>query len=207
MDCSTNMSSESSILDAQWASLSNEWMAQTSSSLDEVTKIAQKAFENTKTSTIQLFNKLQDKISCTELPPLIAKVHSLGTDIEKIFNIAGCLPWLGVLSGTVRSFVGQVQTTLGIALTTLSELGLIFGKLSKVNTELISKWKILSKLGIELTVHGCLNTIRGTGEMLIGTYTLGLGNMALILPNLSNNHNFAPYFPYGSITHPSSLNE
>lgn len=189
-----------SAIDANWHSLTTGWVEKSSISINEVFEIAQKAFNNTKESGILLFSQLKDRIRETPLAPIINKTHSICNDIEKIFNIAGSTPWVGFLSGTIRTVFGYSQIISGIALTAISELGLMIANISKTDIALIPKWQILSKLGIEFTIHGCLNIIRGTGEAMIGTYTFGLGNILLTLPNLSSERNFAPYFPYGSIT-------
>lgn len=200
MSSAVSSDSDTEIIDSQWISFANHWIASSSVSVNQVIEVAQKAFQNTKNSTVIAFHALQDKVAKTALSPVMEQIQSICTDVEKIFNIAGCTPWIGVLSGTMRVLFGQAETIAGVALAAISEVGLLITTVTKSDATLISKWGVLSKLGIELTIHGCLNIMRGTGELLIGNYTLGLGNVILLIPNLSNQRNFAPYFPYGSIT-------
>lgn len=186
--------------DVKWASLSNQLFTHSSEGISKVSNIGYAALKNTRNVGINLFNHVQEKIIATPLSPFIEKVNSLGIDLEKIFNIGGCLPWLGILSGSLRIVFGKTQAIGGIALTIFSEIGLGVSNLSKVDPNLLPKWQTLSKFGAELTIHGCLNVIRGTGEVLIGTYSFGLGNVVLIIPNLVSERNFGPYFSYGSLT-------
>lgn len=186
----------------------HELLKTPSASVMQVLAIARNALANTKNFGVLLFNGLQDRVQTTPLSPLILKINIICTDVEKIFNIAGSTPWIGFLAGTVQSIAGQVQAIAGIALMVISELSLIFAEISRVDLNLnikidpkvVDKWQLLSKLGMELTIHGCLNAIRGTGVALLCSYTFGLGNVILLIPNLSRARNFAPYFEYGTIT-------
>lgn len=191
---------DQSISGAKWDSLKSGWISHSSVILSHVVQVAQNALVNTKETGQYLFNHLQNKVRTVPLTPIIKKINTVCTDVEKIFNIGSSTPWIGFLSGTLRAVLGQVQAVVGIALTTISQVGLIIASLSKAETALVAKWQNISKLGIELTIHGCLNFIRGIGEALIGKYTFGLGNIVLIAPNTMFDRGFTPYFAYGSIT-------
>ncbi|HEV8051017.1 MAG TPA: hypothetical protein VGP47_00870 [Parachlamydiaceae bacterium] len=186
----------------------HELLKSHSVSIVHIFTIAQSALKNTKNFSIHLFNSLQDRVFKTPLSPIIGKINSVCTDVEKILNIAGSTPWMGFLFGTLQSVLGQAEAVAGISLMIISELSLIFAEISRVDLNLgikiepkaVNKWQILSKFGMELTIHGCLNAIRGTGVALICSYTFGLGNVVLLFPNLSRGRNFSPYFEYGTIT-------
>lgn len=162
-----------------------------------VAKIAFHAFTNA-VSTI--FQRVQRHIETINLAHTIQEVNKLFTDAEKIFNIVACIPILGVLSSTVRGFLGQVQALCGVGIAAISEVGKLMTSNKGEEYHLKQKWEVLSQFGLEFAVHGCLNTLRGTFEAGIGTYTLGMGNILLLVPNMANNRNFNPYLPYGIIT-------
>lgn len=188
--------------------LTHDLLKTSSFSITQIIKIAQSALNNTKNFGVLLFNGIQDRVHTTSITPIINNINSLSTDVEKILNIAGSAPWIGFLAGTVQSLAGQAQAIAGIAIMIISELSLIFAEISradlnlkiKIDPKVVIKWQILSKLGMELTIHGCLNAIRGTGVALLCSYTFGLGNVILLIPNLSRGRNFSPYFEYGTVT-------
>jgi hypothetical protein len=171
-------------------------------SLSKILEIAHKALKNTQETSFYLFDKVQHILRTTPLSPIFENIHKACMDLEKIFNIGGCVPCLGLLSGTFRILFGQAQVVCGVVISVFCEMNLVIINFSKkTDFTILSKWQILSKLGTEITIHGCLNILRGMGETLIGSYSLGIGNICLIAPNLLCERNFNPYFPYGSMTH------
>ncbi|MEI8366699.1 MAG: hypothetical protein WCF65_09820 [Parachlamydiaceae bacterium] len=154
------------------------------------------ALYDLKTSSSKLFEELQEKVVITPLPPVIAGINKVCHQVERIFNIMSCLPALGILSGSVRTVLGKVQAISGLAVITISEVGRFVADKTTTNKELVKKWTVLSQFGLQHLVHGTLNVLRGTAEMLVGSYTGGLGNIPLFIPNIINGRNFTPYYDY-----------
>lgn len=163
--------------------------------INRAVEIAINALNNIKQSGIFLFNQLEKRVIIYPLQPVVREIGILFTRIERVFNCAGSAPWISSLSGPLRILFGQAQVTSGIALILLSEVGKISVQLSQKDSSFVSKWKSLSALGVDLTIHGCLNIIRGTGETLISKYTFGVGNIFLLL--VTREDDFAPHFAYG----------
>jgi hypothetical protein len=118
--------------------------------------------------------------------------HTLN-NIERGFNVAGSIPFVGAWSGLARAPLGQAQFITGIA---LSVVGLIGSKVSNNNLH----WKKITQIGVEHILHGLLNTIRGIVEFILGI-TL-MGSFVMLLPNLINEDKFSPFFKYGSLEQP-----
>lgn len=150
----------------------------------------------------EIFNKIRDIVVVTALRLYITAINQTGTDVEKIFNILNSMPFFALLFGPLRVVAGKIQTLTGALLAGLGELGAFIGRQTGAPPELMHKWNTISKLGLEHIIHGSLNVLRGSGESLIAGYTMGLANMLLFVPNLSNNRNFAPYFTYGTLVDP-----
>jgi len=181
-------------------SMTNDLVTNSSITFSHIVAIANQAFHDLKNISHELFQKLEKQVIATKISASILVINKIYTDIEKIFNITGCIPGIGILSGSFRVILGKLQTITGIAIVATSELGQFLATRAGMDNLLINKWKILSQFGLEHILHGCLNVLRGTGEMLIGQYTMGLGNLPLIIPNLINGRNFNPYFSYGALT-------
>lgn len=154
------------------------------------------ALHDLKTTSSNLFHRLQEQVIVTAIPPLTTSTYKVCHEIERIFNIAGCIPGLGILAGSIRTILGRVQAITGLAIVAISEVGRFLASQTSSNKELVKKWEDLSQFGLTHLVHGTLNVLRGTGEMLVGSYTMGLGNAPLLIPNLINRRNFTPYYDY-----------
>lgn len=150
----------------------------------------------------ELFSKIRDLVVVTALRPYISSVNQTGTDAEKIFNILNNMPFFALLFGPLRIISGQLQVIAGTIFAGMGELGYFIGNQTGAPQDLMHKWQMISKLGLEHMIHGCLNILRGTGEAFIASYTMGIANVFLFVPNLSNNRNFAPYFTYGTLIDP-----
>jgi hypothetical protein len=166
----------------------------------QILSTAQSALKTLKDTGSDWFDYVQHKVIVTEIPQLIASTNKACSDVERGFNIAGCIPGFGILSGAVRTLIAKAQVIIGIEIKALSELGKFFAKQTSEEGDLNNKWDTLSRFGLEHILHGCLNIMIGTGEVLAGSYTLGLGNVVFLAPNLINNRNFMPYFAYGRLT-------
>lgn len=118
--------------------------------------------------------------------------HTLNS-VERAFNVAGSIPFVGAWSGLARAPLGQAQFITGIA---LSVVGFIGSKTSRDSL----KWKKVTEVGVEHILHGLLNTIRGIVEFLLGI-TL-MGSFVMLLPNLINEDKFSPFFKYGCLEQP-----
>lgn len=179
--------------------LNADLVAQAAATSKHVLSTAHSALNTLRETTCEWFDFIQRKVIVTEIPQLIASTNKACSDIERGFNIGGCIPGFGILSGTVRKLLAIGQVIVGVAITALSELGRFIAKQTS-KEDLSDKWEMLSRFGLEHILHGCLNIMIGTGEVLAGSYTLGLGNVVFLAPNLINNRNFMPYFAYGSLT-------
>lgn len=152
----------------------------------------------------QGFDHLRQKVGALSLKPIIATTNILGTDIEKIFNVVSCLPFLGMIGSAIRVVCGKVQIIAGLALSSIAEVGLFLER--KENESVLrGKWLVLSKLGLEQVLHGCLNVLRGTGETILSSYTFGVGNVFLLAPNMCNKREFNPYLEYGTLVSPKDV--
>jgi membrane-bound ClpP family serine protease len=113
------------------------------------------------------------------------------TNIEKGFNIAGSIPVVSFFSGAIRAIAGKIQGVVGA-------IFFVMGLASYMVTN-DSRWIPLINLGSELVIHGALNVLRGVGEAMLCVTTL-VGNIMLLVPNMSKEDMFSPYFDYGSFT-------
>jgi len=146
------------------------------------------------------FSYLQKKIASISLRPIIASINSVATDVEKIFNVVACLPFIGGFGGSLRAIIGHVQIAAGVVIASIAEIGLFVENRKEGESPLRHKWQTLSKLGTEHTIHGCLNVLRGLGETAFATVTpFGLGNVVLLVPNMCNKREFNPFFEYGTL--------
>ena len=171
-------------------------IAETTETASHIYSAAKSAFNNLKVGSTSLYNYLQRQIEEIDIDAVNEKSKKSFADAEKIFNMAECLPVIGWLSGSIRTVLGQIQMISGIALTALSEIGKYMSSDKDNETPIKRKWDSLSKIGIEMTIHGSFNTIRGTITATIGGYTFGAGNLLLIVPNIINQRNFSAYYNY-----------
>ena len=113
------------------------------------------------------------------------------TNVEKVFNVAECIPIVGIVSSALRFVLAKVQLAVGIIFLTL---GLVLTLLSQNQRQ--HSWV---KLGVEHIMHGILNGIRGSLTFALGMYTYGIGNIICLVPNLIIKPTFSPVLRYGSI--------
>ncbi len=163
---------------------------------------------NTLTNKVQVnakeaFEKLQYRLDTASLEPIFAFINRNCTEVEKIFNVVSCIPFIGVIGSAVRMIAGKIQLIAGIILAGVAQIGVLVESRKEGESSLRHKWQALTKLGFEHVLHGCLNVLRGLGETVLATSTLGFGNVALLVPNLINNREFAPYFTYGTLANSS----
>jgi len=111
--------------------------------------------------------------------------------LETGFNIAGCIPFVSLFSGCLRALAGKVEMIAGIALATIGFIAFA------ITADL--KWQNIAVLGSELALHGTLNIIRGFGEAILCASTIA-GNLFLLIPNMTKDSKFSPYFEYGMLT-------
>ena len=145
------------------------------------------------------FCALNERLDEIPLDEVIDKIGELGTDIERGFNIAAVVPMLGTLTSAVRVTAGKIQFLAGAIFVSLAESIYFIASQIGVDRRFLIAMRLLSALGMEFMIHGALNTIRGAGELLLGTCTLGFGSVALIIPNMIHYRNFTPYFAYGTL--------
>lgn len=122
-----------------------------------------------------------------------SSVRNVFTYIEKCFNVAGSTPIVSLFSGTLRAIAGKVQTLAGAIMATVGFIGFL------INHN--QKWAGITNIGSEFIIHGALNTLRGLGEALLCAYTL-VGNVLLLIPNMSKKEPFSPFFTYGTLSNP-----
>ncbi|HEV8053050.1 MAG TPA: hypothetical protein VGP47_11200 [Parachlamydiaceae bacterium] len=119
-----------------------------------------------------------------------AGLRNLFTNIEKNFNIAGCIPVVSLLSGAMRAIAGKIQVIVGAVIATTGFINLMITQ--------NSRWEKWVNLGSELMIHGTLNIFRGLGEALL-CGTTGVGNVVLLIPNMNKDDMFSPYLAYGTV--------
>lgn len=158
------------------------------------------SFCNLQREAVSAFQYLKITFENSNVAPVVSKANRLSSDIERVMNLAGCIPGVSAPSGIIRSSFGVAQTIAGIAILIISELGYYFSSQNPDVETLKNKWKTLSAVGLEYTIHGCLNSLKGSAETFIGSYLFGLGSFLLILPNTFNDRDFDPYFTYGTLT-------
>lgn len=114
----------------------------------------------------------------------IDKFNNISNMVEKYFNIAACIPFIGILSGIIRSKAGFIQFFIGFVMWIISIINLLIDN--------NSKWEKVGYLGKKTILHGSLNLLRGTLETICALTIVG--NLLLILPNLRTK--FYPRTPY-----------
>jgi len=127
----------------------------------------------------------------------IKTINQAGTAIETGFNVAGCIPIVGFVSGSLRAGLGKVQAVAGLVLMAVGGLGQLF---ADDNTRVHRRFEKVFQLGAEHTIHGVLNIIRGSAEAFTCAAFFGVGNLMFLIPNLAQNDIFEPFvFKYGAI--------
>lgn len=126
----------------------------------------------------------------------ISLINKVGTNVEEVFNVAGCLPVVGMFSGVLRIVIGKIQVIAGLVLMGTGAIGKMCA--SKEKTK--ERYNKLLKLGQEQSLHGILNVIRGIGESVTCSAFFGVGNLIFLIPNLCQEDKFSPIFKYGTFT-------
>ena len=147
----------------------------------------------------ETFAYLHSQLKRVPLDEWIARVNEMGTHVERAFNIAAVVPVLGTLTSAARMTCAKIQFLAGAILACTAEFVHLVASKSSVEKEFLVSMRILSALGLEFMIHGVLNYMRAAGELIVGTCTLGLGSIALIVPNIYNYRNFTPVFAYGTL--------
>jgi hypothetical protein len=122
-------------------------------------------------------------------------INETFTSVEKKFNIAGSIPLVGVISGSLRSLAGQIQAIAGLVFAAAAVVAQVFDIANS------KKWEERSVQGLEYALHGGFNFLRGTLE------TFGA---AMVIPSLislgvqfTSKNGFEPIFKYGQGFPPS----
>ncbi len=110
------------------------------------------------------------------------------TLVEEKFNIAGCIPIVGFISGSLRCVAGKIQFYAGLILAGASLAFQFTLPADKVT------WEKITADSLQHVVHGGLNVMRGFVEALI-SFTF-IGNAALIAAQCSLKTKFKPILPY-----------
>lgn len=123
------------------------------------------------------------------------KFSRLATEIERGFNVAGNIPVVSIVSGSLRMLVGKAQAVAGALLWAASKVG------AATTADRLSKrrFALLGKFGAMHFQHGLANIFRGMVEVTLGGTFGGLGSIFMVIPNLSEPRPFDPTFKYRSL--------
>lgn len=124
---------------------------------------------------------------------LMNETNKLMYHVEKGLNVAGSLPLVGKYSGALRVVAGKAQYIGGAILFLSGSAGYVASQVTKSD---VKPWIEVTAFGLEHMIQGALNILRGLGEFLIGAATFGMGNVVLLLPNMSQKDKFGPVIPY-----------
>lgn len=160
----------------------------------------QDSFCNLEREMRRAYAYLKECVKCSPLYPLISKSNKLCNDAERVMNLAGCIPGISVPCNVLRSTIGVGQMIAGVVISAFSELGKHLSSQNLEEEELVVKWKVISQVGLEHTIHGCLNALKGAAGALVGSYAFGIGALTLLLPNTLNGREFYPHFAYGTLS-------
>jgi len=108
------------------------------------------------------------------------------TEIERMFNLAGSIPIVAIVSGIVRATAGKVQAIAGLVLVGVGNAGQWFQPSNSV------KWEQLTAQGVRHATHGVLNMAVGLGECVAGFTIVG----SLVLLVYRTAHGFDPIYKY-----------
>lgn len=122
----------------------------------------------------------------------ISKVNQYLTTIETSFNKLGGIPIVCIPSGALRAGAFKILGIVGCGMIITGGVGQIFGKESDKH-----KWERVAAAGAEYIIHSLFNMTMGTAEVIMGITTLGIGNVILLLANLSSQNGFKPWIAYG----------
>jgi hypothetical protein len=110
--------------------------------------------------------------------------------VESYWNMADCVPILGMYTGLIRQEAGKYQCMGGLVIA-------IMGKLAETYNPKSLTVKTIKAFGQEQAVHGVLNAIRGMLTYQLGKGTSGMGNILLVTFAESISTYEPPMFKYG----------
>jgi hypothetical protein len=116
------------------------------------------------------------------------EINQKMTEIEKGFNIAGGIPFVSILSGSLRMIAGKIQLIAGALIGFVGLVG------QMINSNQILKWEGISEKGLEHLIHGGLNIGRGLLEAFLGA-TL-LGSLGILAGQSLSSNKFEPIHKY-----------
>ena len=140
----------------------------------ETVNFAQALNEKIQKTVDEAFANLHEHLNRLPFEEIIEKINEYGTNVERGFNIAAVVPVLGTLTSAARLTCAKIQFLAGAILACMAEALHFIASKSSVDREFLKSMRTLSTLGLEFMIHGVLNYIRATGELVIGTCTLGL---------------------------------
>ncbi len=114
-------------------------------------------------------------------------INETFTDMEKVFNIAGSLPVVAIFSSGLRLAAAKIQIAASVVIGGFSLLSLVVSHFSK-------KWEDVFLLAGEHLLHGILNLIRASGELLAG-FTV-IGSLVFLAYQLLSENRFEPIIKY-----------
>jgi len=125
----------------------------------------------------------------------VGTINRIGTNVERGFNVAGCIPVVGFFSGALRALLGKIQAVAGLILMGVGAIGTLCARDSHTR----ARYEKMMKLGKEQTLHGVLNLVRGVGESFTCGALFGCGNLLFLIPNLAQKDKFSPFlYKYGT---------
>ncbi len=119
--------------------------------------------------------------------------------LELMANIGACIPVYGTHIIIGRFLGGAAQAIVGIFLRVLGACGEFLSdkELQK------KKWREISEIGAEHTMHGFLNMGVAISQLVIGFFTFNVGNV-VVHYCFKGSFNFEPFVPYKGILAPNS---
>jgi hypothetical protein len=111
------------------------------------------------------------------------------TSVETAFNIAGSTPAVSVFSSMLRVALGKIQAVVGSIFATAGFVGTL---LTRGDTQKIFEKMMTS--GIEHTLHGVANIVRGVTEFVLGMTFFG--SLIPLIVQATSENGFAPRFTY-----------
>lgn len=135
-----------------------------------------------------------DSIACQAT----RSINSAATMVETSLKCGACLPFVGVIASVAKLYLGHGQVVLGAATAAVGLVGLGISHIAPCSNHTKKEWNMVTRLGIEHTIHGALNVLSSLGEIILAVSTSFIGNPLLLLIYYPND--FKPLFPYGSMT-------
>jgi hypothetical protein len=155
--------------------------------------------EKIQNTVIETFKEIHEHLKPVPFNSIILKMNEIGSNIERGFNIAATVPFIGTMTSAIRITLAKILFLAGAIFASVIESIHFIASKAGADNELLYLLRTLSTLGLEYMIHGCLNVIRGASELMIGACTFGLGSVVLIIPNMAAGRNFTPFFGYGSL--------